>query len=265
MGWRGRGYFLIIIASMAANFSWGNRYNIALTLIVLGMSWHYYIAPLRIFRTLLWAVASILCLQFLRDLRGVYVADVRGGTFSGLDNKWLEISASLHFVEFDAFLLSLRDAGDMFDFRNGADFYNGILSWVPRSIYPGKETFNIGPWFRQVYEPSKINGWPVTVMGSWYINFSWIGIPIGGFISGFIMRVIDAAFHDARGNPWHAAIGTGIAIFVVEGGINTGFPQEIFLLFLPLALASTWIKLAAKSKVERTSRKYSQQFYGQRF
>ncbi|SOH95436.1 oligosaccharide repeat unit polymerase [Monaibacterium marinum] len=249
------GYIFIIIASMAVNYIWGNRYNIALMVVSSGIVWHYWVARLNIVKVVVYALLAMAALEALRNLRGELVSSATGRTFSTYSNPWLSLSTALHFVEFDALMLALRDTGHLFDFRHGQDFINGLLSWIPRSIYPEKETFNIGPWFRRVYQPQIINGWPVTTMGAWYVNFGYWGIFLGAALSGCVLRVFDMAFKGLREDPWKAVIGISLAIFMFEGGVNTGFPQKVFLLILPLSWASFWIRLMNRPAPPRSGGK----------
>lgn len=236
-------YFFIIVASMIVNYIWGNRYNIALMAVSSGIVWHYWVKNVSLFKAIIYAVLAMVVLEALRNLRGELVSSATGQTFSNYSNPWLSVSTALHFVEFDALMLALRDTGHLFDFRHGQDFINGLLSWIPRSIYPDKETFNIGPWFRRVYQPHIINGWPVTTMGAWYVNFGYWGIFLGAALSGCVLRVFDLAFKGLKNDPWQAVIGVCLAIFMFEGGVNTGFPQKVFLLILPLSWASCWLRM----------------------
>ncbi|QIK42356.1 O-antigen polymerase [Pontivivens nitratireducens] len=245
--WGAFGYILIIVVSMIVNYVWGNRYNIALMAVSSVIVWHYCVSSLNFMKVLICAVLAMVVLEALRNLRGELVSSATGRTFSTYSNPWLSLSTALHFVEFDALMLALRDTGHMFDFRHGQDFINGLLSWIPRSIYPDKETFNIGPWFRRVYQPQIINGWPITTMGSWYVNAGYWGIFLGAALSGCVLRVFDLAFDGLRNDPWKAVIGICLAIFMFEGGVNTGFPQKVFLLILPLSWASFWIRMMNKA------------------
>ena len=241
---KGLGFVVVIVIACVANFMWGGRYNIALILLTAGIAWHWAIRPLRATEVCVSLLLGIGLLQALKALRWLLFNDVSGGEYVLDESIWRNLSTSLHMAEFDALMLALRDAGDRFDLRAGADFINGLLSWVPRSLYPEKETFHIGGWFRQIYQPAMKNGWPVTVIGAWYVNFGYIGVPLGAIISGIVVRVYDAVFSDPRGSAWHATIGTGLALFMLEGGVSTGFPQRIALLILPLAAVSWWLRAA---------------------
>ena len=236
-------YLLMVVVAMAANFAWGNRYSI--TLIALGflVGFHLYVRPLRILEVLGIGVLAVAGLQGLKLLRLALISEAVGADLAANENTWLSLSLSLHLVEFDALMLALRDAGSLFDFRWGADFYNGLVAFVPRFVLPSKETFHVGGWFRRIYEPWTVNGWPITTPGSWYVNFGPVGILLGGWVSGVVMRAYDEAFGRARLNAWHAAIGSSLAFFLFEAGVNTGFVQYYVLYAVPMFLASIWILL----------------------
>lgn len=234
-------YLLLVILAMIANFTWGNRYSIALVTLGLVATFHFYVRPFKLWEFIATGLAFALMMQSLKLLRLALISDVVGFDVTAETSFWLDISLSLHLAEFDAFLLAIRDAGTLFDYRMGQDFINGLLSWLPRSIWADKETFHIGGWFRRLYEPEKINGWPVTTPGSWYVNFGTLGIVVGGMVSGILVRAYDQAFSELRTNPWHAAVGPGLAFFLIEGGVNTGFPQFYVLYLVPLYIALVWI------------------------
>ena len=73
--------------------------------------------------------------------------------------------------QYDSFVLASCDAGRVFPLRHSADFENGIASAVPlaSAVVETDGSGPIGQWFRQIYEPSTTNGWPVGAPGDWYI------------------------------------------------------------------------------------------------
>lgn len=248
-------FLSMIVIAMGANYAWGNRYNLAILFLVFAFSWHYHVGKISVLKLILAGAAALVFLQMLKYVRAAAISDVINMTVSTESNFWLDISTSLHFVEYDAFMLAVRDAGHLFDMRAGADFVNGLLSWIPRSLLPDKQTFNIGPWFRQVYQPGIINGWPVTTIGAWYVNFGAFGIAFGAWLSGLTVRVFDEAFHDLRGNAWNSVIGFGLAFLMLEGGVNTGFPQRIVLLIVPLFGAAIYLRIRnARSELKFRAR-----------
>jgi oligosaccharide repeat unit polymerase len=226
--------FGLIIINLALNFLWGNRINIGVFLIITVLAWHFYIRKFRLIEITAIAFVAAVLLAGLRDLRWLMFSEAVNRTVDPNFTFWVELSTSLHLSEFDALMLALRDAGSRFDFRYGQDFINGMLSWIPRSIYPAKEGYHVGQWFRQIYEPTTVNGWPVTVVGDWYINFSWIGIPLGAAASGYTTAALDKFYSRPRNEPWDIITAGGVAGFSLYGGIWTGFFQSFVLIAAPL-------------------------------
>ena len=226
----------LICINLTINYVWGNRYNIALVAFAIGLGWHYFIRPFKMTELIGGLLAFAALLQTLKYLRIFLFSQVVGHDIGAEMVFWRSVSTSLHFNQFDAFMLAIRDVGERFDFRNGADFWNGLWAWVPRPLFPEKESFHIGAWFRRIYEPTKINGWPISVVGSWYVNFGAIGVALGALLSGMVARAIDFAYANLRNSAWQAFAGPAIGFFVLNGGVDTGFVQAIFLTIVPLSL-----------------------------
>ncbi|WDQ17492.1 oligosaccharide repeat unit polymerase [Rhodopirellula sp. P2] len=234
---------VLLATNLACNYFWGNRYNIAMLVIALAGGWHFSVSSMKLRYIVALALIVAAGLQGLKAHRNFSVATVAERETDRDQSFWLDISTSLHFTQFDAFMLALRDAGDRFDFRDGKDFINGMLSWIPRQLYSDKESFHVGKWFRQVYYPNVVNGWPVTTIGSWYVNFGGWGILFGGLISGLTAAVFDSAFQNVRGSPWRATMGWVLALLLFDGGVGTGFVQRLFLIFLPVILLAVTLRL----------------------
>ena len=243
----GRGtvlFFLALFAvNLAFNYFWANRYNIAMLMLTLGTAWHFYVKPIKISQLVGLVLIAAIALQGLKMHRNAAVEVVLEREIDHNQSFWLDISTSLHFNQFDAFILALRDAGDRFEFRNGRDFKNGLLSWIPRELYPEKENFHVGQWFRQIYEPDRVNGWPVTTMGSWYVNFGIAGILLGATVSGVFAAVFDAGYRDVTGSAWQATIAPALAFLMFDGGVGTGFAQDVFLVMAPIYLLAFVLNL----------------------
>lgn len=226
----------LILANLATNFLWGNRYNIAVTGACILVGYHFYIRRLKLSEIVFFIVLALVVLQALKYVRLGLVDEALDRQAINRGDFWHDVSTSLHLVEFDAFMLSIRDVGDRFEFRNGQDFANGLLSWIPSFLLPDKETFQIGGWFRRVYDPTKVNGWPIGVVGAWYINFGPLGIIIGALLSGFASAAVDRTYWDLRHNAWAASVGPGLAFFLTGAGLNTGALQQYVLFVIPLGI-----------------------------
>lgn len=218
---------------------WGARYDFLLMSAVVLLAWRFHVGPIGVVRLALFAGALFCAAYALRIIRAEILVQL--ATSLPPQPFWRQLSAGMHFVQFDALMLVIRDAGDVFAFRWGADFVNGMQSWIPRSLFPEKETFHIGPWFRRVYQPMARNGWPVTTVGAWYLNFGIIGILLGAYVSGLALRIWDEAFDCMRQSPWQASVGAALSVYMFEAGIGTGFPQDVILLIVPLWLAALFL------------------------
>lgn len=240
---------LLLSVNFAILYSWANRHYITMVIIALWVGWNFHVKPISLIQTLMVGGLVAFIMLGLKDLRSESFEIARGSETVRNYGFWLDISTSLHFSQFDAFMLALRDAGSLFEFRNGADFFNGLISWIPRSILPDREAYNVGQWFRPLYQPGIENGWPITAMGSWYVNFGYIGILVGAFASGVFGVVFDAAYRHPERSAWSAVVGTAIALLMFDGGLNTGFVQGVFLVIIPFHAAAFLLR---KHKAKRT-------------
>lgn len=234
-------FAVMVLANLFANFAWGARGPIAYLFLAMLLAWHMRITPLRLSRVMVMFVVLGTCLALLGEVRKSAVVS-RTGADWGADSVVAEVSRSLHLVEFDALALAVQDAGDRFDFRMGADFVNGVLAMVPRSILPDRRAFNVGAWFRQVYQPMAINGWPVTVIGDWYVNFSYIGVLLGAVLSGYVAGAMDIAYRGPRTHTWHAVFGPVLGLLMFDGGVGPGTPQQILMTIIPLTLLGWFLR-----------------------
>lgn len=232
----------MVLANLFANFAWGARGPIAYLFLAMLLAWHVRISPLRLSKVVVMFVVLGTCLALLGEVRKAAVVS-RTGADWGADSVVAEVSRSLHLAEFDALALAVQDAGDKFEFRMGADLVNGALAMVPRSILPNRQAFNVGAWFRQIYQPGVINGWPVTVIGDWYVNFSYVGVLFGAVLSGFVAGAMDIAYRNPRANTWHAVFGPVLGLLMFDGGVGPGTPQQIVLTIIPLTLLGWFLRL----------------------
>lgn len=244
----------LFIVNLMFNYFWGNRYNIAMLLVALVVGWHFYIRKLTVLRLMVVVLLLAVVLQTLKVIRAEGIESVWSAESTNPQPFWVDVSTSLHLSQFDAFMLALRDAGEQFPFRDGRDFKNGLLAWVPRALYPEKETFHVGSWFRRVYQPEKINGWPVTTMGDWYVNFGYWGIFFGAVVSGVFAAVFDAGFRNIRESPWEAMVAPASAFLLFDGGVDPGFLQAFFLVMVPIYSFAILLNIAERAQLNRSRR-----------
>ncbi|MCG7923570.1 MAG: oligosaccharide repeat unit polymerase [Candidatus Thiodiazotropha lotti] len=239
---------ILYVTNLAFNYFWGNRYNIAMLLGAFGIGWHFYIHKINVLKAAILILVAATMLQTLKNLRSENFGEVLFVEIKSTQPFWTDVSLSLHMSQFDAFMLAYRDAGKIFPYRNGKDFKNGLLAFIPRKLYPNKETYAVGGWFRRVYQPEKINGWPITIIGNWYVNFGMLGILLGALISGIIAAIFDTINRHLKDSYWQAGAVPPIAFFIFDGGVSTGFVQKIFLNVIPVVLLAIILSRTARKK-----------------
>lgn len=150
---------------------------------------------------------------------------------------WRQASLATNSIYFDAAMLSFRDWPSVYRPRGGEDFRNGLVGVVPRVIWKGKpEAIPPGKWFRQVYQPRVVNGWPMGAAAVWYLNFSWLGLPLGGLVSGLALGVIAAA---QRRRP-QSGLNTGIAVITAVFVLPLGWDNQVLMKFI-VWLVPMWL------------------------
>ena len=146
-----------------------------------------------------------------------------------------QVSLSVNAVYFDAAMLAGRDWPAKYEYRYGEDFVTGVLGLVPRFLWQGKpDAIAPGVWFRQVYEPEKVNGWPMGAAGLWYLNFGLLGLLLGAMLTGAFLGLLSAAQLRRPDNGFNTAVAVAVGIYVVGLGVDSDLLVRSVLWLLPL-------------------------------
>ena len=157
-------------------------------------------------------------------------------------STWRQASLGTNSVYFDAGMLSFRDWPAAHRFRGGEDFYNGFLGVVPRMVWRGKPTgIPPGQWFRQVYEPRKLNGWPMGAGALWYLNFGWLGLVLGGLISGLVIGMVAAAQRRHPRSGFNTGVAVIAAVFVLPLGWDNLVPMKFIIWLGPMWVLARYV------------------------
>lgn len=153
-----------------------------------------------------------------------------------------QASLATNSILFDAAMLSFRDWPDHYRYRNGEDFYNGAVGVVPRFLWAGKpRAISPGAWFRQVYEPGKVNGWPMGAGALWYLNFGWWGLVVGGLISGVALGLVAKAQRLRPSNGFNTAVGVVIGVYVLGLGWDSETLIRAVIWLVPLWMVGLYV------------------------
>jgi oligosaccharide repeat unit polymerase len=238
------------MAMMAAGitFLWGTRIVIVMTVFtfLVGLvTLDRRPVPIRRrphnWRRLVLMLPLVLLLAYgLRISRDMMIHDeVRGAVAEA--SLVRSVTVATNATQYDALILAVRDWPTVQEFRGGAEFTAGFAGVVPRLLWPDKPTQIVpGSWFRQVYEPNHINGWPMGAVGEWYLNFGVAGVIIGALLSGFFIAAVDRTIGTAAGNPLRLVTVIAIGVQVVNGGVNVQTPMRLIMWCLPLAAIAAW-------------------------
>jgi hypothetical protein len=176
-----------------------------------------------------------MCLVFgLRVYRDQNLSGAVSGNIAG-QSIVRQLSVATNSVYYDAYLLAVRDWPSRHRYRGGTDIFNGASGVIPRAIWAGKpETVSPGAWFRRVYEPKNVNGWPMGSVGVWYLNFGRVGLVIGGLITGFVVAAAARSFPDTRTNPLAFVMAISIGFWVIGDGVDGQFVTKWAQWVLPM-------------------------------
>ena len=187
-------------------------------------------------------LAVLLLAYGLRILRD---DSIGGGLLAseGRVNDTRAISVAANTTRLDGLMLALRDWPDRFPYRNGEDLEAMVVAPVPRLAWPGKPaTVTTGTWFRQVYEPDVRNGWPITPLGEWYLNFGPMGVAAGALLGGVLLAFCRALLAHTVRSTTDLVFAAAVLINVVPLGFEVQTPARAVAWAVPAAAVLTWLR-----------------------
>lgn len=233
-------------------FMWGSRslFVVVGALLVLGLG--RKTLQFRPSSTMVWrlVLASLMVVAIAGGLRIARDTLTQGAVQDvySQGSTWRQASLATNSIQFDATMLAFRDWPDVYPYRGGTDYVNGALGVIPRSVWPGKPAqVTPGAWFRQVYEPGKVNGWPMGAATLWYLNFGWAGLAFGGLLSGVVVGVIASAQRRAPPGGWNLAVALVLVVFVFGLGWDSETPIRMVIWLVPLWLIARYVGAAPSS------------------
>ena len=240
---RRRVFALLALLSATAAFAWGSRTPLVATTIILTLGLVAIGRPARrrsesrarYVRYGALLVIALPALVFgLRVLRDSLVVGESLAPIASDNSLVRRLTVAGNLQQYDSFVLASRDAGRVFPLRHSADFENGIASAVPlaSAVVETDGSGPIGQWFRQIYEPTTTNGWPVGAPGDWYIALDVWGVLIGGALSGYLIGKAQRSLTDYRSNAVSLTTGLLASLLVLRTGVSalvTGILDRVAL------------------------------------
>jgi hypothetical protein len=140
------------------------------------------------------------------------------------NRNYLEVGKTAHIM--DAIPRTLA-------WQNGATIGVWILAPIPRGIWPSKPAMCIGPAIGYSIYGNRVAGIPPGIIAELYWNFGLLGVPIGCFLFGLILR-----WMYERLAPWDSSSSSRIVLYVM-GPMTLGFNvvgTQIGHGFVPMAV-----------------------------
>lgn len=188
-------------------------------------------------------VLLILSLQFIR-----LTLVKEGHVKDPLDAAY----GALHFDVMDSNVVFLDTLGTLHSEETGESFINGALGVVPRFLWAGKPAqINAGGAFKQALNPGSSGAWPVFAYNQWFSSFGWGGLIVGGFLSGWVLALIQARYGQHRKDTYSIFISLVMVFYFVT---PTGLQNEVFMNYIFVVLPLFLFKFCTQGQWSLLSR-----------
>jgi len=135
------------------------------------------------------------------------------------------------------------------DYALGMTYLSSLLSFMPSSVFPFKQTYHVGMFVNKYlgYSEDVLSGSPrVTYLGEAFLNFGFFGIIIISFLVGYLIKLINSIYnhvvlscYDVR-TVYIFVFITFILSFLTCGSI---FMQDFFIFIIWTTLLIMFNKL----------------------
>ena len=164
-----------------------------------------------------------------------------GETFS-YDTIIRVLTAGIHNYHLDYFIVTLEIVPERFGYYWGTLFLRVPLNYVPRAAWTDKPPLTVGAELRRVILPDATGGRPPGMIGHFYVDGGFIGILVGAFLFGVLLRLLYVLLQRNQQSPVFILL---YAIFVASSvpmGIsnNSLWVVSNHLLLLAPILTADW-------------------------
>jgi hypothetical protein len=238
-----RFYFLSALAflSIFTSVLTGDRDNIVFFFVFYFLSLCIYISPKFKHLFLPFALCAMWLLILMQKTRLA-----SWGFEKEYSSLFRQISSGLNHQFYDSYMLLVAAiSNDWFlgeGFRLGKDFYLGVVGVIPRILWSGKPIMvDPGIWFSNKFINDATYGWPVSVVGEWWLNFNVLGVAFGAFVSGAIYSVLSNKYQDFVFKPFAWLLLFFICTRIFPLGYSASTPMYYMLNLVPLLIIYKFI------------------------
>jgi hypothetical protein len=145
-------------------------------------------------------------------------------------------------------------------------YYQGVsltpllVAFIPRIVWPEKPTIALGVWFAlEIGAAVETDDWfnnsiNMTIPGQLFLDFGWIGLGIGGILTGVLLRLLWNAtgFYKKRFN----LLGTYFGVYLLlTAFLGLGADLQILITFLALYFLLLFSSFIFRGKDENSLRR----------
>jgi oligosaccharide repeat unit polymerase len=182
-------FFALIITLMLVHFIGGVRIDFIRIVLVIAGFYLFYIKKLRV----KFFVSSFLIIFIIFYL--IVWGAIRHKTIPVDESKFLNEYFIIDKLDFpmllDNFLLILDTVPNQIPFQHGSTYARLIYLFIPRFVWQNKP-IDMGTWITMNLrgESNSLTSATATNFGEMYLNFGYLGIILGSYILGFLLKVI---------------------------------------------------------------------------
>jgi hypothetical protein len=139
-------------------------------------------------------------------------------------------------------------------YQTGDDFVDAVQRALPLDLLGTPSGRYDPPPLRiaHVYDPDRVNGFPPTPVGEWLINGGWIGVLVGGLISGVALRSLQRRYRDFESNTLSWTVMFVFVGTIMPLGIIVASVFRYKLMALPMLVIMLILRTApVRSALER--------------
>jgi len=193
---RSKLFWVHLVTSSLMLMSLGGRSAVILLWLVLGVLYHYLVAPIRL-RTLI-VLGFVFIIVFSSGMLAF-----RTSTFQGFDAELFATTVGTTFTlpgvmrvlsgdlnSIDRFIMIMRGVPDELPLQFGTTFATFLVMPIPRAVWPSKPVNADGLIVQTFFPGWGGGGIPPSLLGEFYMNFLFPGIIFGMFVFGLICRMM---------------------------------------------------------------------------
>lgn len=185
------------VVGIGVGLSLGDRSVALIFLLLYIIVHHMVVSRLSAVRLATYGLVAVTVLFVLSTLRGVVFSRQTTGEIVDVDSVVGNVAAldmgtiltkSLNLSAYDQFVV-IANKSSLHELHGGRDFVLGMIGPVPRFLWEGKPVIiNTGVWFADRFYGRRDLGMPLTAPGDWILNFGILGMVIGMYATGLMLR-----------------------------------------------------------------------------